>query len=299
MNIQTFEASKLIYSFSKDHPPCAEVPLGKIIRIETVDSYNQQLNTEHTGEPIKLQQGINPATGPFFVEDVGAGDTLKVEILDIQVSNQGTMYLRRGAGMFGDLLSHAEVRKIPIESEMVHLPGGIQLDVRPMIGVIGVAPAGESVPTGSPGRHGGNMDTRFVAKGATLYLPVGIDGGLFAIGDLHASMGDGETGVCGVEVSGSVDLRFEKVSGRQEPWPILETESHWMVISSGDSLDAAAQEASHAMLQFIAKKTDHSIHDIVRLLSAAGHLEISQVVNPLKTVRMSIDKGVFQKELEF
>ena len=40
-----------------------------------------------------------------------------------------------------------------------------------------------------PGRFGGNMDTRQLTRGTTLYLPVQVDGALFSCGDAHARPG--------------------------------------------------------------------------------------------------------------
>ena len=59
--------------------------------------------------------------------------------------------------------------------------------LKPMIGVIGLAPAEGSIPTGTPGKHGGNMTVR---SGASLYLQAAVEGGLFGCGDAHALMGD-------------------------------------------------------------------------------------------------------------
>jgi len=73
-----------------------------------------------------------------------------------------------------------------------------------MIGVIGVAPENGQINCGTPGSHGGNMDTKLISEGAKLYLPVFVEGALFGLGDLHALMGDGEIGVSGVEVAGKV-----------------------------------------------------------------------------------------------
>ena len=70
-----------------------------------------------------------------------------------------------------------------------------------MIGVIGVAPAGESVPCGTPGDHGGNMDTIGIREGAILRLPVFVKGAYLGLGDLHAAMGDGEVSVTGSKFS--------------------------------------------------------------------------------------------------
>lgn len=289
--IKIYDISKVIYSFSDQEKPRGTLPLRESIFIETMDAYGNQLQNEHQGEPVKLKQGINPATGPFFIEGASPGDTLVVKIHRIEVANQGTMYLRKGAGVYGEVLSHAEIAKIPIEEGACLLPGNIRVPMEPMIGVIGVAPEGAGIPTGIPGRHGGNMDTKAITHGAILYLPIFRDGGLFAMGDLHAAMGDGETGICGVEVPGCVELSLDLIKGIQENGPILENEREWMAIASAPTLDEAGKLACFEMVNFLKRRTTWSDHDIIRLLSAAGNLQVSQVVNPLKTARMSLSKN--------
>jgi amidase len=76
-----------------------------------------------------------------------------------------------------------------------------------MIGVIGVAPAGYPVGCGTPGSHGGNMDNRMITEGVSVFFPINVTGALFALGDLHAVMGDGEVGVSGIEIGGTVTVK--------------------------------------------------------------------------------------------
>jgi amidase len=298
VNNRSFDASQAVYHFSGELEAIDRLKPGETVWVETMDAYGNQLTQEHIGDPVKLQ-GINPVTGPFYIEGAGPGDTLVIDILDVEVADQGTMYLRHGAGLYGELLDHAEIVKIKVTDKEAILPQDIRIPISPMIGVIGTAPAEGTVPTGIPGRHGGNMDTRAITTGASLYLPVFQEGALLALGDLHAAMGDGETGICGVEVRGRVKLRVDVVKGRQEAWPFLHNGKVWMAIASGQTLDEAVKEAGHSMLLFLQKRTGFSTHDLVRFLSAAGHLEISQVVNPLKTVRMAISKESFGGKIVF
>lgn len=287
------DASQVVYSFGADCKPCGVLPLDQPIWIETRDCYGNQLASEYTGASAPVV-GSNPATGLFAFMEARAGDTLVVRIMDIAVAATGTMNIRPKAGLFGELLDHVEVRKIRVHEGSALLPGGMQVPVQPMIGVLGTAPAAGSIDTHWPGRHGGNLDTRSIGAGTTVYLPVAVDGALFGLGDLHAAMGDGESGICGIETAGWVLLQFGLAKQKQEPWPVLETEREWSVIASGESLDGAAKEAGMGMLSFLAARTGLGRHDVVRLLSVAGHLQISQVVNPLKTVRMTLAKSVLQ-----
>ena len=67
---------------------------------------------------------------------------------------------------------------IPIEDGFALFNDRVKVPLNPMIGVIGVAPEGEPVSCGTPGAHGGNMDTKLIAEGATLYFPVFAEGAL-------------------------------------------------------------------------------------------------------------------------
>ena len=78
---------------------------------------------------------------------------------------------------------------------------GLRIPVRPHFGVMGVAPKeADVVDSIPPGYFGGNMDNWRIGKGATMYYPIAVPGGLFSIGDSHASQGDSE--MCGTAILG-------------------------------------------------------------------------------------------------
>ena len=68
-----------------------------------------------------------------------------------------------------------------------------------------------------PGKFGGNMDTRQLVAGSTLYLPVQVDGAMFSCGDAHGCQGDGEVCVTGLEAPMYATLRFTLEKGRVDP----------------------------------------------------------------------------------
>src|SRR5256712_9945885 len=106
--------------------------------------------------------------------------------------------------------------------------GRVPFPAKPMVGVVGVATSGEELSNGLAGQHGGNLDDHFHGKGARIYFPVRQPGGMFAVGDMHAAMGDGEICFTGVEIAGEVDIRFDLLKGKQATWPVTELADRWL-----------------------------------------------------------------------
>lgn len=290
--MKTINDNQVIYQFSPKHHPVATAQPGDTLVFITKDCFSNEIQTEADLFESVGWATINPATGPVYIEGAESGDTLVVSIQDIQIADRGCMVTVPEMGAAGDIIKESRTKIIPIENGEAVFNDKIRIPVDPMIGVIGTAPEREEIPCGTPHRHGGNMDTRLIRKGSTLYLPVFVEGALLAMGDLHAVMGDGEVSVTGLEIPGKVTVQVNLVKGKREPWPVLDTGQDWYVIASAEDLDQAADQALKAMIDFLMQRTDLSLSDTVSLLSAAGKMEISQVVDPLKTIRMGISKSI-------
>lgn len=287
-------AENAIYAFSAKNASRMEVSTGDIVVFETMDCFGGQIKgPEDKFEKVGWDR-INPATGPIYVRGAQKGDTLCVEILHIEVDSPGVMIAVPGMGFAPDRVKRSATIMVPIKNGLAHLPQDVILEVKPMIGVIGTAPALGEIPTGTPGTHGGNMDTNVIAEGATVYLPVEVDGGLLAMGDLHALMGDGEVLLCGVEVSGRVTVVPNLLKGQSLPCPVVETDNAFYAIWSAETLDEAARGALDKSIDLLAAALGYSPEDSLALLSVKGNLQISQVVDPLKTARMEIPKSILK-----
>lgn len=149
-----------------------------------------------------------------------------------------------------------------------------------MVGVIGVAPKEGKVTNGFPGAHGGNMDCNKIVKNSRLYFPVSVPGALFQLGDLHASMGDGELSGTGLEINGKVKVKFDVIKNFELNWPVLETEDMWYVIASDDSIDTALKYASKEMQLLVSKAYNWDMQDVYIYMSIRGDLEICQACKP-------------------
>src|SRR5213078_4003922 len=182
----------------------------------------------------------------------------------------------------------------------------ITLPFRPFPGTLGVAPA----ETGShsivpPSRWGGNMDTKHLNPGATLYLPVGVEGALFSLGDTHAAQGDGE--VCGTAIETAMDVvvrlsvrRDFEIDAPQYRVPegmlAAEPQSAYHVCSGvGPDLMDATRDAVRAAIRHLEEHRGLDRREAYALCSVAADLRIHEVVDaPNWVVGLFLPDDVFQ-----
>jgi len=292
--VEKIKSEKHFFSFSAKNRPVLKVVSGTVLEMETMDCFSNQIqNSSDTVETLDWSK-INPATGPIFIEGAEEGDALKVEILDISVAKKGIMVAGKGEGTLGHLLEGIHTKIIPIEGKMAMFDSKLSIPLNKMIGVIGVAPKEGEISCGTPGSHGGNMDNLMVTTGATLYLPVFVKGALFGLGDLHAAMGDGEIGVSGIEVAGSVKLRLEVVKNLKISDPILSNVDYFTTIASAKTIDDAIARATENMAFILKDRMPLNLHEIIMLMSATGQAQICQIVDPLKTARFAMPTWILE-----
>lgn len=283
------------FTFSKDNSPALMVKSGDIVEIDTLDCFSNQLMVAGDNlEEIDWEK-INPATGPIYIKEAMPGDILKVTIKSIITAKQGVMAAGKDLGPLGGYLQGLSTKIIPIANNMAFFDENFQIPLCPMVGVIGVAPSELSINTGTPGSHGANMDNNMITNGATLYLPIFVDGALFSLGDLHAVMGDGEVGETGIEISGTVKVKLEVIKDLKLNNPVLLNDTLFTTIASAKTLDEAVDISAIDMYKLLSERLNLDNNTIVMLMSAVGNSEICQVVDPLKTARFVMPRWVLEK----
>lgn len=268
---------------------------GETLVFETKDCFGNTISSEEQTISTVPWECINPATGPVYVEGASIGDTLKVDILDIVLTGSSTVATGPKCGVFGDDTTEERTRIMTNTDGVLKFSDKLSFPINPMIGVIGTAPAGEGVATGTPDAHGGNMDCKKIVKGSTLYLPVNVDGALLAMGDVHALMGDGEVCICGAETPAEITVCVTVVKEAKLPTPFLICENKAMALYSAETMDLAAKGASYNMNKFLVDNLDMDMIEAAMLLSLKGDLAICQMVDPLITVRMELDMDILYK----
>src|ERR1041385_7768036 len=136
-----------------------------------------------------------------------------------------------------------------------------------MVRVVGGATEGDTLSNGLAGRHGGNLDDHLHGKGARIFFPVRQEGGLFAVGDMHASMGDGEICFTGVEIAGEVDIRFDLLKGKQAMWPVTELADRWLPHATADDYDEALKLVSEEAARLLVDEHAFTMEDAFIFLS--------------------------------
>ena len=290
-------------TFSPHNQPMMKVKPGETVLVETRDCF---ANVVKPGRELAavLKSGEtlfdNPVTGPIYIEGAQKGDTLAVEIVDIQVPSIGLTTVMPGFGALEGWLSESPVltKFVNIRNNLAYYKTDkgkeIAFPIKPFIGTIGVAPPYESVSTVTPHKHGGNMDVADVCAGNTLYLPVGVDGALFAAGDVHAVQGDGE--ICGtaVEVAASLTFKFELLKHKMIEWPRIESKEEIMAACSAKPLEDAARLAYRELIRWLGEDYGLSPYDAYMLLSLTAKARIAQIVDPLYTVVAKLPKNILK-----
>ncbi|MFW6028834.1 MAG: acetamidase/formamidase family protein [Halanaerobiales bacterium] len=288
--MKKLDKSKVIYNFSPDNEEVLKINSGDEVSIESYDCFKNELKSEEDSLAEFNWDHINPATGPIYVNGAEVGDTLKVKIKDIKIEDQSVMIVAPEEGLMGERIEKSQTKIIKIEDGMAIFSDKIKIPIKPMIGVIGTAPIEDEIPAGTPGDHGANMDCKTMIAGNTLYLPVNVEGGLFALGDLHSVMGDGEVAVSGAETAGVVELKIELLKNKKMPLPFLESEDKITTIASANTLDEAVKISTNNMVDYLVDNYNFDFNEATMLLSLVGDAKICQVVDPKKTARFEVEK---------
>jgi acetamidase/formamidase len=297
------------YVWDNSLAPALEVESGESVELHVRDASDEQIGRDSGAEDVaKLDfTHVNPVSGPVYVKGARRGDVLAVELLEFRPPEWGWTAIIPGFGLLADEYPDPWLRVSEVDagSRTVRFADGIALPYRPFPGTIGVAPAepGEHsiVP---PSRFGGNMDTKHLRGGTTLFLPVGVDGALFSLGDTHAAQGDGE--VCGTAIEAAMDVvvrlsvrRDFSVSAPQYHVPAgtvaqSEESSYHVCTGVGPDLLEAARDAVRATISYLGERYELDREEAYALASVAADLRVHEVVDaPNWVVGSFVPESIF------
>ncbi|MGD9529988.1 acetamidase/formamidase family protein [Pseudonocardia sp.] len=294
--------------------PSHHVSPGTVLRLWTEDAFSGRI-TRPSDRPMDVldMTEVNPQTGPFFVEGAEPGDTLALHLVDLTPARDwGASALipffgaltgtDRTALLNEPLPEHAWIYQLDrargtvlFEARRGQLQ--IELPIAPMLGTVGVAPAGREVRSSLvPDKFGGNMDTPEMRAGTTCYLGVNVAGALFSVGDGHYRQGEGES--CGTAVEGAMDVTLivELIKGSPTSpapeWPRLEHDEDYVVIGSSRPLEDAWRASQVGMVRWLGELYGLDPLDAYQLLTQISRSPLANVVDTNYSAATKIDKAL-------
>jgi acetamidase/formamidase len=303
----TFEPAHGVPTFAVRDPILRLKP-GAIVRTRTFSKPGDYY--EKAGGPWPGE------VGPFLIEGATTDDTLVVRILRLRPNRDRAVSAVNPSGISavaGD--SRTRMLNDPLPARrfewrldrarnmgILELPGSaskrIEMPLKPMLGRLAVAPAGDEAFGGLwPGNFGGNMDAADAREGTTVLLPIFHDGAFFYFGDGHALQGDGEICGSGLETTMDVTFEFDLIKGRRIRWPRMEDADDIMVAGSARPLVDAFRIAQVELIEWLVEDYGFDKLDAYQVVSQGGHSRIANVVDPNYTVVAKFPKRLLPPKI--
>ena len=297
-----------------DAKPALRIASGDIIDVDTLLT-NSPNGLTRAGVPAeKIQASLRAITegvtgerrgpgghiltGPVYVEGAEPGDVLEVKILSIDLPID---YGYNGCSGFVpencERGTPSKIITLDRKTMTAEFMPGIVIPLKPFFGSMGVAPAPElgRVSSNPPSKHAGNLDNRELVAGSTLYIPVFVQGALFEVGDGHAAQGDGEVDQTAIETSLRGKLQLTVRKDMKLTWPRAETETDFIAMATDPDLTIATKTAIQEMVDFLAASKGLTKHQAYQLVSIAGHVSMTQLVDrPNLGVHVKLSKSIFK-----
>lgn len=310
----------MVYGYyGADVPPVLKVKNGEVVEIQTINTTginkkdpeaffikNNMPLDEHAKDVIDILNNVQPdpklfghmLTGPIYIEGAEVGDTLEVRILDIKLrSNYGVNSVWPKGGALPEAVTTPEsfVYRYNTKNNTASFKEGIEIPIRPFMGVMAVSPPAEmgrvsSIP---PAFYGGNLDLKHLVKGTTLFLPVSVKGALFTTGDCHAAEGNGEVSGVAIEASLSLVAEFIVRKDKTIKQVYAETPTHIIAIGLDADLTKAMKNATGNAIKYIKEELGFTFNEALSITSTGVDLEVTQVVDQVVGVHAMIPKSIF------
>ena len=260
--------------FSSALPPVLTIDPGDSVCFQALNAgWRWAAEEERFERDAKLHDG-HALTGPIEVRGARPGQTLVVRIDEVT------------PGPWGVTFADGERFDWTLDGDTATDNRGVTVALAPFLGVIGMPPPEPGVhSTIPPRRFGGNIDCKLLVSGATLYLPIPVDGALLSAGDGHGAQGDGEVSGTAIEcpleraqltldVRDDLDLRT----------PVARTAEAWVAFGFDEDLDLAAEQCMATMLDLMERELGIDRKHALALASIVVDLRVTQIVNVAKGV---------------
>ena len=280
-----------IYFLDPQSEPAITIDSGEELMVETWDAF------EGLREPAALDAKAlkGPATGPIYVNGAEPGDALKVDFISITPKEGAAHMVMPGRGFLEEEFTEGYPTIMEFEGNQVKLPSGLKLPMMPSMGLVATTPTYVQNTASDSGPYGGDIDMKELVAGSTIYMPVFVPGGLLAMGDCHALVGDGAVAGTGAECSADTHIRVTVEKGMGISSPRALTPEHFVVLSYGNELAPALKQAVRDMVDFLVKEKGLAPYDAYTLCSLAGDVRVSRTFRPISPVKMMLSRQALEQ----
>lgn len=291
-----FGFDELKFVYSSEHEPIGSVAPGERFVVDTEDCFTGRFRTPEgfTEENLSwVLDNLDGVTGPIHVEGATVGKVVAITLHEVEILGVGSVaWSKCEAASTNDWWQEwyaVDGLKIVDGCVVFH---DVSIPVAPLVGCVATAPERETILSKMQGYYGGNLDCSEVSEGATIVLPVSVDGALLYFGDSKARMGDGEI-VQAPEVSTRLTMSVEvrdRPSGMN--WPRIESDTHLTTVVSARTIDDAAGIAFAEMLAWSKETSGMSRQDTAMILGMIADVGICQTANSLPTAKCKVERSL-------
>ena len=289
--MKVLSRDRRIYFLDPAAEPAIAIDSGEELMVETWDAF------EGLRDPAALDAKAlkGPATGPIYVNGAEPGDALKVEFISITPKGGAAHMVMPGRGFLEEEFTAGYPTVMQFDGSQVVLPNGLKLPMQPSMGLVATTPTYVQNTASDSGPYGGDIDMKELVAGSVIYMPVFVPGGLLALGDCHAVVGDGAVAGTGAECSADSHLRVTVVKGMGIGSPQALTPEHFVVLSYGEELAPAMKQAVRAMVDFLVREKGMPPYDAYTLCSLAGDVRVSRTFRPISPVKMMLSRQALEQ----
>jgi amidase len=276
----------IVYFLDPETPPAITIDSGEELMVETWDAF------EGIRDPgvLEAKSLKGPAIGPIYVNGAEPGDALRVDFISVTPKDGAAHMVMPGRGFLEEDFTEAYPTVMEIEDGNVVLPSGIRLPLMPSMGLVATTPTYVQSTASDSGPYGGDIDMKELVEGSTLFLPVFVPGGMLAMGDCHAVVGDGAVAGTGAECSSDTHIKVTVEKGMGITSPRAITPDYFVVLSHGEDLGPAMKQAVRDMVEFLVEEKGLAPYDAYTLCSLAGDVRVSRTFRPISPVKMMLSR---------
>ena len=285
------DAARYHHRWDRRMQPTASIASGDVVELELEMAGAGQIHEGDSYADTTFDfDTIYRLLGPIFVDGARSGDTLRVDILSLTPGPWGWCGTEPGLGLLPDDFATPFVRTFDLRNgAAVSVCPQVTIPLAPFLGTMGTHPdEPETAPSFPPHKGGGNIDTRHLTAGSTVWLPVWCDGALFSCGDPHGAQGDGEVCLAALECDMHARLRLTveqrtiglprfRTAGALTPR--VDSAGHHGAMGIAPDLMEGARRAVRETITWLVEEHGLTREDAYVTCSLAGDLKLLEVVD--------------------